>query len=103
MKVGFIGVGFMGRHMARNVAKGGHDLTVFDIHKEAAEELISMGATWADSPRSVGPSAGSVLAAGVLPVHAASTGTSRPINRMAKDLLNICLTCAFRCSFRLGV
>ena len=43
MKVGFIGVGFMGRHMARNIAKGGHDMTVFDIRKEAAEELIAMG------------------------------------------------------------
>ena len=53
MKVGFIGVGFMGRHMARNVAKGGHDMTVFDIHKEAAQELIALGATWADSPRAV--------------------------------------------------
>ena len=53
MKVGFIGVGFMGRHMARNIAKGGHDMTVFDIRKESAEELISMGATWADSPSAV--------------------------------------------------
>ena len=50
MKVGFIGVGYMGRHMARNLAKGGHDLTLFDISKEAAEELLSMGATWAGSP-----------------------------------------------------
>jgi 3-hydroxyisobutyrate dehydrogenase-like beta-hydroxyacid dehydrogenase len=53
MRVGFIGVGFMGRHMARNIAKGGHDMTVFDIRKEAAEELISMGATWVDSPMAV--------------------------------------------------
>lgn len=53
MNIGFIGVGFMGRHMARNIAKGGHDLTVFDMNKDAAEELISMGATWADSPRAV--------------------------------------------------
>lgn len=53
MKVGFIGVGYMGRHMARNIAKGGHDMTVFDIRKEAAEELLSMGATWAESPRAV--------------------------------------------------
>ena len=45
MKVGFIGVGFMGRHMARNILKGGHDLTVFDINKDAAEELLSLGAT----------------------------------------------------------
>ena len=53
MKVGFIGVGFMGRHMARNIALGGFEMTVFDIRREAAEELISMGATWADSPAAV--------------------------------------------------
>ena len=28
-------------------------MTVFDIRKEAAEELLSMGATWADSPAAV--------------------------------------------------
>ena len=53
MKVGFIGVGFMGRHMARNIAAGGFEMTVFDIRKEAAEELLSMGATWAESPAAV--------------------------------------------------
>ena len=50
MKVGFIGLGYMGRHMARNLVTGGHDLTVFDIRKDAAEEVLSMGASWADSP-----------------------------------------------------
>ena len=53
MRVGFIGVGYMGRHMARNVAKGGHRLTLFDIRREAAEELIAEGAAWADSPKAV--------------------------------------------------
>ena len=53
MEVGFIGVGYMGRHMARNVAKGGHHLTVFDMRKEAAEELLSLGVSWADSPQAV--------------------------------------------------
>ena len=53
MEVGFIGVGYMGRHMARNVVKGGHHVTVFDSRKEAADELISLGATWAVSPRAV--------------------------------------------------
>ena len=53
MRVGFIGVGHMGRHMARNVAKGGHDMTVFDTRKDAADELLSMGAAWAESPRAV--------------------------------------------------
>ena len=51
MNIGFIGIGRMGRFMARNLAKGGHTLTVFDTQKEAAEELLSQGASWADSPR----------------------------------------------------
>ena len=33
----------MGRHMARNLVKGGHDLTVFDIRREAAEEALLPG------------------------------------------------------------
>ncbi len=53
MRVGFIGIGHMGRHMARNLARGGHQLTVFDIRREAADELLRMGASWADSPRAV--------------------------------------------------
>ena len=51
MKVGFVGVGFMGRHMARNVINGGHEMTVYDVSKEAADELLSLGAEWANSPR----------------------------------------------------
>ena len=41
MNIGFIGIGRMGRFMARNLAKGGHNLTIFDTQKEAAEELLS--------------------------------------------------------------
>ena len=51
MKVGFVGVGFMGRHMARNVLAGGHEMRVFDANREAANELLSLGAAWANSPR----------------------------------------------------
>ncbi len=51
MNVGFVGVGFMGRHMARNVLTGGHEMTVFDANRDAADEIISLGATWANSPR----------------------------------------------------
>ena len=53
MRIGFVGVGYMGRHMARNLLKGGHDLTVFDLNRTAAEELLSLGATWASSPGEV--------------------------------------------------
>ena len=53
MRIGFIGIGQMGRHMARHVAEGGHQLTVYDTRKEAAEELLSMGSVWAESPGAV--------------------------------------------------
>ena len=51
MNIGFVGVGFMGRHMARNVLNGGHEMKVYDVNPDAADELISLGATWAGSPR----------------------------------------------------
>ena len=50
MRVGFIGIGLMGRHMARHILDGGNDLTVYDIDKTAAIELLDKGANWASSP-----------------------------------------------------
>ncbi len=52
-RVGFIGLGNMGRHMAMNVIKAGHEVTVHDIRREAAEPHIAAGATWADTARAV--------------------------------------------------
>lgn len=53
MRVGFIGLGNMGGPMAMNVLKGGHELVVHDLRKEAAINLLEAGATWADSPQAV--------------------------------------------------
>ena len=53
MKVGFIGLGTMGRHMAANLQKAGHELVVHDVRREAAEPHVKNGARWADSPRAV--------------------------------------------------
>ena len=50
MRVGFIGIGLMGRHMARHILDGGNDLTVYDIDETAAAELLDKGANWASSP-----------------------------------------------------
>ena len=49
MKVGFIGLGIMGRPMAKNVIKGGYEVTVFDFNKEAVADLVSCGAKAAES------------------------------------------------------
>jgi 2-hydroxy-3-oxopropionate reductase len=44
MKIGFIGLGIMGRPMAKNLLKAGHELVVFDFNKEAVADLVSNGA-----------------------------------------------------------
>jgi 3-hydroxyisobutyrate dehydrogenase-like beta-hydroxyacid dehydrogenase len=54
VKVGFIGLGVMGGPMALNILKGGHELTVFDLSREAVERLTRAGAKAAGSPREVG-------------------------------------------------
>lgn len=44
MKIGFIGLGIMGKPMAKNLIKAGYSLVVYDIHKAAVEELAALGA-----------------------------------------------------------
>ena len=51
MKIGFIGLGTMGRGIAANLQKAGHDLVVNDVRAEAASPFIEDGAIWAASPR----------------------------------------------------
>ena len=50
MKAGFIGVGNMGNPMAANMIKAGHQLTVHDLRRESAINLLEMGAEWSDTP-----------------------------------------------------
>ena len=44
MKVGFIGLGIMGRPMAKNLLNAGVELVVSDLNTEAVNELVSLGA-----------------------------------------------------------
>jgi 3-hydroxyisobutyrate dehydrogenase-like beta-hydroxyacid dehydrogenase len=53
MKVGFIGLGTMGSSMALNVLKGGHELVVHDINRDAVGLHLESGAGWADTPQQV--------------------------------------------------
>ena len=48
-KIGFIGLGIMGKPMARNLLKAGYELTVYDIVGDAVEEVVGDGATGASS------------------------------------------------------
>ena len=49
-KIGFIGLGQMGKWMASNLVKCGFDLTVFDINPAAAALLSKQGAVQTSSP-----------------------------------------------------
>ncbi|MGH7318183.1 MAG: NAD(P)-dependent oxidoreductase [Candidatus Rokuibacteriota bacterium] len=51
MKIGFIGLGTMGRHMASNLIKAGHRLVVHDARREATAPHREAGAAWAETPR----------------------------------------------------
>jgi 3-hydroxyisobutyrate dehydrogenase len=55
MQVGFIGTGLMGRPMALNILKAGHDVTIYARHPESAavRELAQAGAHIAPSARAV--------------------------------------------------
>ena len=53
MKVGFIGLGIMGKPMSKNMLKAGYDLVVLDHHKELMDEVAAAGAATADSPKAV--------------------------------------------------
>ncbi len=50
MKIGFIGLGLMGIHMANNLIEKGNDLIVYNRTKDKAEPLIKSGAKFAGSP-----------------------------------------------------
>ena len=53
-KIGIVGLGVMGKPMAKNLVKAGYDLTVFDIKEEPVQELVGLGAKAAGSPAEVG-------------------------------------------------
>lgn len=44
MKIGLIGLGIMGKPMAKNMLKAGYDLTVNDLNQAAVDEIVACGA-----------------------------------------------------------
>jgi 2-hydroxy-3-oxopropionate reductase len=53
MNIGFIGLGIMGKPMAKNLLKAGHTLVVYDIVDAPVKELVEAGATAGLSPKDV--------------------------------------------------
>ena len=52
-RIGFIGLGIMGKPMAGNLLKAGYSLVVHNRSRAAVEELVAQGATAASSPKEV--------------------------------------------------
>lgn len=50
-KIGFIGLGIMGKPMSRNLLKAGYQLVVYNRSPKAVEELVNEGAEAAQSPK----------------------------------------------------
>ncbi len=53
MKLGFVGLGIMGKPMSKNLLKAGYSLVVYDINKDAVAEVVAAGAEAASSPKEV--------------------------------------------------
>lgn len=52
-RIGFIGLGIMGRPMSKNLLKAGFELVVLDRKQEVVDELVSLGAKAASTPKEV--------------------------------------------------
>jgi len=52
-KLGFIGIGIMGKPMAKNLIDAGYKMIAYDISKEALDEIVAYGAERGTSPKNV--------------------------------------------------
>jgi 2-hydroxy-3-oxopropionate reductase len=53
MRIGFVGLGIMGKPMAKNLLKAGYELVVFDVVEAPLKEVVAAGAKAATSPSDV--------------------------------------------------
>ncbi|HEV2108159.1 MAG TPA: 2-hydroxy-3-oxopropionate reductase [Thermomicrobiales bacterium] len=61
-KVGFIGLGIMGKPMVRNLAKAGHELVVYNRSRGSIDEIVGeVESAAADSPRAVADQVSTVI------------------------------------------
>lgn len=107
-KIGFIGLGIMGKPMAGNLIAAGYQLVVHDINREAVKELVAKGAEEALSPKEASESADVVVT--ILPdddtVEQVATGKDGVLEGMSEgailvDMSTISPTTAKRIAERL--
>ena len=96
MKLGFIGIGQMGRHMSRRLVEAGHDVTIYDVNRAAAGEVLAKGAAWADSPKAVAEASDIVVSS--LPTRCTASSGSSSAVRATDEVMSANTTVTSRCS-----
>ncbi|MCC8103736.1 MAG: 2-hydroxy-3-oxopropionate reductase [Clostridiales bacterium] len=61
MKIGFIGLGIMGKPMSKNLIKAGYELVVYNKTQAKADELVELGAIRGTSPADVASQCGVII------------------------------------------
>ncbi|RKQ39301.1 2-hydroxy-3-oxopropionate reductase [Enterobacter sp. R1(2018)] len=61
LKVGFIGLGIMGRPMSKNLIKAGYSLVVADHNAEAIADVVAAGAATAATPKDIAGLCGVII------------------------------------------
>ena len=87
MRVGYIGLGMMGKGMAANLQKAGFELVVHDLNRASAEPYLAKGATWADSPKALAEQCDVIFTSLPVPadVEAVALGPNGLIEGMRPD------------------
>jgi 2-hydroxy-3-oxopropionate reductase len=109
-RIGFIGLGIMGKPMAKNLINAGHELVVHDVNPQAVQQLVAEGADKALSPKEASESVDVIVT--MLPddhiVEAVTTGPGGALEGMSKgtilvDMSTISPTTARRIAEKLEV
>lgn len=61
VQLGFIGLGVMGKSMAKHLLQAGHPVIVYTRTADKAQELLASGAAWAETPQAVAQQASIVF------------------------------------------
>ena len=76
-RVGFIGVGVMGKPMAANIKKKNYVVIIYDIKKEICDEMKADGYILGDSPKSVAQQADIIISMLPSSPHVASVALGK--------------------------
>ncbi|MBV8805531.1 MAG: NAD(P)-dependent oxidoreductase [Sinobacteraceae bacterium] len=84
MRYGFIGLGHLGGHLAASLLRSGFSLTVHDLDRNSAAELLRRGARWAETPQELASEVDAVITC--LPSPAASNSVLTAANGVLNGL-----------------